>query len=44
MTREVFVYIDAAYDMIGNFEDKFEIVTKSEILRVKILKRYNQRF
>ena len=34
MTREVFVQIDAHHDMLGVFEDKFEIVTKSEILKV----------
>lgn len=34
MTRDVYVQIDASIDMLGNFEDKFEIITKSEIFTV----------
>ena len=36
MTRDIIVQIDAANDMLGVFEDRFEIVTKSEIFIIPV--------
>lgn len=36
MTRDIIVQIDASQDIQGIFEDKFEIVTKSEIFIIPV--------
>ena len=37
MSREILVHLDASSDIQGIFEDRFEIVTKSEIFTVNFL-------